>query len=168
MHRVMTVKYFAYGSNMADDVMSEKCPAHRFLDAASLAGFELAFTRRSIRTGTGVADIVPGEGSTVWGALYELEDRELEALDRKEGSGWAYRQVPVVVRSRDDGSEHEALTYTVIDKESPEVPSASEYLERVIQAARDRGLPDDYVRSLELRREHAVTTVPAAALDESP
>jgi hypothetical protein len=56
------------------------------LGAARLADHRLAFTRRSVKTGTGVADIVPAPGETVWGALYELGDGELAAIDRKEDS----------------------------------------------------------------------------------
>lgn len=153
----MATKYFAYGSNMSEQVMHEKCAGHTFLGPAHLPGFRLAFTRRSVRTGTGVADIVvEGEGPGVWGALYELSEANLEALDRKEGSGWAYRRMPVTVRAC-DGAEHEAFAYTVINKQSSEVTPAPDYVEGLILAGRQRGLPDEYLRLLELRRASVST-----------
>ena len=62
----MTITYFAYASNMAPEVITRLCPRARYLGVARLTDHRLAFTRRSVRTGTGVADIVPAPGKTVW------------------------------------------------------------------------------------------------------
>lgn len=88
--RRMRTPYFAYGSNMDEQDMRRRCPGSRPLGSARLDGHRLAFTRRSIRSATGVADVLPTPGHTVWGALYELDEDEFEVLDRKEGVGWAY------------------------------------------------------------------------------
>jgi len=69
---------------MAPTVMARLCPGHRYLGVARLDGYRLAFTRRSVRTGSGVADIVGAPGSTVWGVVYEIGEEDLAALDRKE------------------------------------------------------------------------------------
>lgn len=142
-----TTKYFAYGSNMAPDVMDERSPGHRFLGPARLDDHRLAFTRRSIRSHTGVADVVPDAGSAVWGALYELSPDGFESIDRKEGQGWAYTRTPVRVRL-EDGSSHDAVTYTVLHKEPEEVAPSTEYVRGLASAARERGLPAAYVDSL--------------------
>ena len=89
--------YFAYGRNMGTHAMELACPGHRFLGAAELREHRLAFTRRSLRTGTGVADILAAPGESVWGALYELDDAHLAAIDEKEGNGWAYERRAVRV-----------------------------------------------------------------------
>ena len=152
MVTVMSVEYFAYGSNIAEDVMAGISPRHRCLGVASLPGFRMAFTRRSVRTGTGVADVVPDAESTVWGVLYEIDDGDIAALDRKEGNGWAYVRQPVVVRLGADDVEHQAVTYVVAKKEPSEVPPDPEYLGGIISAARQRGLPDEYVAQMTSRR----------------
>jgi gamma-glutamylcyclotransferase len=152
----MAVKYFAYGSNMAELVMEQKCPGHRFLGVARLPDHRLMFTRRSVRTGTGVADVVPVQGESVWGTLYEIDDDELATLDRKEGNGWAYVREPLDVELVGDGSPQEALAYTVKEKEPTEVPPSREYLDGMIAAASERGLPAGYVEALKERREGAV------------
>ena len=83
----------------------------------------------------------------VWGALYEIGDEDLEALDRKEGAGWAYerRRVPV---DADDGSSREVFVYVVISKAAAQVPPSDDYARRLIEAASERGLPDGYLRAL--------------------
>jgi gamma-glutamylcyclotransferase (GGCT)/AIG2-like uncharacterized protein YtfP len=144
----VTVEYFAYGSNMSEAVMSEKAPRHRYLGPARLDGYQLAFTRRSVKTGTGVADVVRAPGSSVWGVLYEVHRSDFEKLDRMEGHGWAYGRREVTVRLGSDGSAHNADTYMVLEKEPMAVHPAPEYLDLLIHAARERGLPEAYISSL--------------------
>jgi gamma-glutamylcyclotransferase (GGCT)/AIG2-like uncharacterized protein YtfP len=145
----MTVTYFAYASNMAPEVIARLCPGHRYLGVARLANHRMAFTRRSVKTGTGVADIVQAAGETVWGVLYEIDDSELTAIDRKEGHGWAYTRVVLPVQLEAGGPERMAVAYTVVSKESTEVPPSRQYLDRMIRAAWARGLPSGYVERLE-------------------
>jgi gamma-glutamylcyclotransferase (GGCT)/AIG2-like uncharacterized protein YtfP len=147
----MQTLYFAYGSNMAAGVMDRLCPGHRFLGAAQLCGHRLAFTRRSIRTGTGVADVLRAEGHTVWGALYELDAADLAAIDAKEGNGWAYQRRRVRVRLGPDARELDAHVYAVIAPEATEISPAPPYLLGLLDAARARGLPECYVAELAAR-----------------
>jgi gamma-glutamylcyclotransferase len=132
--------YFAYGSNMARGAM----PEARLVSPARLDGYRLALTRRSIRWQAGVLDVVAAPGESVWGALFELDDADLERLDAKEGAGFAYRRIEVDL---DEGRR--AIAYEVIDKEPVEVPPAPEYSALVLAGARECGLPDDWVSELE-------------------
>ena len=143
---------FAYGSNMAAEEMAKFAPEARFVGPARLPGFRLELRRRSFRWGGGVADVVEREGHEVWGALYELS--ELELLDRKEGSGFAYRRREVEVDA--DGQPTVALVYEVIDKEPEEVPPTPDYAALLLRGARERGLPGDWLRELESRLNSAV------------
>lgn len=147
------MKYFAYGSNMAGSVMDGACPEHRFLGPARLPGYRFAFMRRSVRTGTGVADILPDPEHSVWGALYELEQDRLDALDRKETLGSAYEHLTIVVLSS-DGTSHDAMAYSVIAKEPVEVRPSLAYAQGLIQGARERSLPEDYLASLQALIAH--------------
>jgi gamma-glutamylcyclotransferase (GGCT)/AIG2-like uncharacterized protein YtfP len=145
----MTFDYFAYASNMAPAVIMRLCPRHRYLGVARLADHRLSFTRRSVRTNTGVADIVPAPGETVWGVLYKIDDNGLAAIDRKEGRDWAYTRVSLPVRLEAGRPERTAVTYTVRSKEPAQVPPSRAYLDLVIAAARERGLPGPYIGRLE-------------------
>jgi len=139
--------YFAYGSNMSASVMAAVAPGHRFAGRARLPAHRLAFTRRSVRTGSGVADVVPDPAATVWGVLYELGAGDLGALDRKEGLGWAYgrRDVSVV---DDEGSVQTAFAFVVLAKAAHEIRPSDDYLRGLVEAATERGLPPAYVASL--------------------
>jgi cation transport regulator ChaC len=143
--RFRKIHYFAYGSNMAADVMERLCIQPRYVGAASLPGYRLAFTRRSVKTGTGVADVVRAQGERVWGVLYEISANELAAIDRKEGYGWAYTRVVLPVQLQADGSERMAVTYTVLSKASAAVPPSRAYLDQMIKAACERQLPHPYL-----------------------
>lgn len=140
----VSIAYFAYGSNMAERVMAERCPGHTFVGVAELPGHRFAFSRRSIRTGTGVSDVVEDPAGSVWGVLYEVED--LAALDAKEGAGWAYDRCDVTVLV--DGEPHEAITYKVMRPEPEEVTPSEEYLAGILSAAAERDLPAAYREQL--------------------
>jgi gamma-glutamylcyclotransferase len=145
----MALNYFAYGSNMAPDVIMRLCPRHCYLGVACLDDHRLAFTRKSMKTWTGVADIVPAPGEMVWGVLYVIDDTDLTAIDRKEGHGWAYTRVVLPVRLAPDESECTAVTYTVRSKAPMHVPPSRQYLNLMIAAARERGLPGPYIDRIE-------------------
>jgi gamma-glutamylcyclotransferase len=139
--------YFAYGSNLSSAEMRACCPGHRFLGPARLDGRRLEFRRRSRRWGGGAADIATAPGEAVWGALYELPDGALDALDAREGAGFAYRRIDVEVDR--DGERVAAVAYEVADKEPAELPPTAAYVEALIGGARERGLPEAYVAALE-------------------
>ena len=138
--------YFAYGSNLSESEMRAACPGHRFLGPARLHGRRLEFRRRSRRWGGGAADIASAPGESVWGALYELPDGALAALDRKEGAGFAYRRMDVEVDL--EGEPRRAVAYEVERKEPREVAPTADYLRLLLGGAAERGLPHDYVDAI--------------------
>ncbi|HEX3909796.1 MAG TPA: gamma-glutamylcyclotransferase family protein [Solirubrobacteraceae bacterium] len=140
--------YFAYGRNMSASAIELACPGHRYLGRAQLPDHRLALTRRSRRTGTGVADVLAAPGAHVWGALYELDDADLAALDRKEGNGWAYERRAVRVRTDAAAGPLDAFAYAVIAPDGAHVQPSDEYLDALLTGARERGLPGEYVEAL--------------------
>lgn len=62
--------YFAYGSNMNLDQMAYRCPAAFVVENVKLDGYRLTFCGRG--KGSGVATILPEEGSRVEGVLWKL------------------------------------------------------------------------------------------------
>jgi gamma-glutamylcyclotransferase (GGCT)/AIG2-like uncharacterized protein YtfP len=141
-----SIPYFAYGRNMGARAMELACPGHRFLGAAELPNHRLAFTRRSLHTGTGVADVLAAPGASVWGALYALDQAHLAAIDEKEGNGWAYERRPARVVAGE--GELEAFVYSVIAPDAEHVQPSREYLQALLDGARERGLPEDYVAAV--------------------
>jgi gamma-glutamylcyclotransferase (GGCT)/AIG2-like uncharacterized protein YtfP len=139
------VLLFAYGSNLSE--IDGLCPEAEYLGPARLDGRRLAFLRRSIRWGAGVADIAPDPGSHVWGALFNLPAPCLKALDAKEGEGFAYRRVELDVAH--DGQAVRAHAYELIEREESEIAPREDYVALLVQGARARGLPEDWVARLE-------------------
>ena len=80
------VLYFAYGANMETRRFRRRCPGADVLGRALLRNYRLAFTRYDRAEKGGVADIVAEAGAQVWGALYEIDEKCLRALDEYEGA----------------------------------------------------------------------------------
>jgi gamma-glutamylcyclotransferase len=140
---------------MASDVMGAWCAGARALGPASLPGFRLLFLRKSVRWKAGAADVVPEEGATTWGVLYEVTTADLEALDEKEylaQGGYQRRDVEVEV----DGSRLQAVTYEVVEKAPHELAPKQEYVDTLIRGAEEHGLPTEWIDVLkELPRRFA-------------
>jgi len=142
-----SVPYFAYGSNLSTAVLRERCPSARQIDIGRVDGHRIGFTRRSIKRGGGVADLVPAATRAVWGALFELSDDDLAALDRCEGVPRAYRRdLWEIVRP--NRSPSSAWVYVVTEKQTELQPSYG-YWRLIVEGAREAGLPHDYVEELE-------------------
>ena len=76
--------YFAYGSMMDLGEMRGRCTSAKFVAVAKLPDHSLQFTRRSIKRGCGVADVVPEPGRDVWGVVLK---RNLPTWTRRKASG---------------------------------------------------------------------------------
>jgi len=152
--------YFAYGSNMLFDQMRERCPSATFVGIATLEGYRLAFSRKATSSnspwcGFGVADVVPDEESSVWGAVFQIDERDVGALDRSEGyrpdrAKNSYRRVEVHVFA--DGKPECPLlahTYVVCEREKPNPIPHPDYVARIIAGAKSWNVPAEYIRTLE-------------------
>ena len=146
--------YFAYGSNMDWAQMRERCPSARFVGVSVLPKYRLAFTRRSINRGCGVADAVRDENRKLWGAVYEIADVDIGKLDKSEGyqpgreknSYWR-RECMVFL----DGHEQGPITvwtYFADPQTNPPLPNQA-YKDLILAGARYWHLPDEYIEELE-------------------
>ena len=105
----MKLLYFAYGSNLNRKQMRARCPNHVFYDLGVIRDYELVFTGYSKTRDGGVADIRPKQGCFVEGVLYEINLKDLEALDKAEGYPNSYNRSALRV----EATEHEvsAIVY---------------------------------------------------------
>src|SRR5438270_13584124 len=65
--------------------MASRCPGAVALGRARLADYELVFVWDSPGWGGGVATVIPSSSREVWGVLWDLTEKHVEALDRYEG-----------------------------------------------------------------------------------
>ena len=146
-----TFDYFGYGSNLLGSRLRESCPSAVLVAVARLPGHRLAFTRRSVRWGGGVADIVESPDAEVWGAVWRIPTAERAALDRQEGLHLDpphYRRITVRVTTL-DGATLDCLAYQVATREAAHVAPSRAYLATMLRGAPEVGVPTAYLAAIE-------------------
>ena len=124
--------YFAYGTNLNQKQMKERCADSKPLFTAVLPNYKLAFTGWSRQWRGGVASIKSYRGERVRGAVYEVTEACLQKLDRYESG---YNRLKVTVFGEDD-EPVEAITYVKTGQLEDAAPS-KEYLAVIQQGLRD-------------------------------
>lgn len=144
---------FAYATNMHPAQVGERCSRPVCLGPAVLSGHELGFFGRTETWDGGMATAVPAPGKQLWGVVYELSYGDAQRLDvwadaRLDGAG-SYFHFPATVRGL-DGATYSLLLYKKEIMGAPAMPSR-EMLAFIVEAARLRGLPEEYIQALSRR-----------------
>lgn len=147
--------YFAYGSNMDERTLKDRCPSARFVAVAELLEHALMFTRYSVTRRCGVADVVPSPGRSVWGVLFHVSDADIRRLDLCEGykpsradADNAYiRTTRSVYVNGDRECPERAWVYLANRQPNPPPPNAV-YKKLITEGARRWGLPAHYQAEL--------------------
>ena len=127
--------YFAYGTNLNQRQMLERCPDSKPVFTASLPNYKLVFVGWSRQWRGGVVSIRPFRGEKVLGAIYEVSDKDLKRLDNYQGYPDNYTRLNVTVF--DEGGEPiKAITY-IKSGQSEEAQPSKEYLAPIQQGYRD-------------------------------
>ncbi len=134
----MNPVYFAFGSNLSQEQMLERCPSAVLLGAASLCGYRLAFAGYTWAWSGAVATVVPARGERVPGLLYGMSPSDLARLDSFEGAPLVYarRQRRVLDSAR---AVRRAQVYELAVARPPGAPSL-EYFLTILRAYRQHGL----------------------------
>ena len=144
--------YFAYGSNLVQAEMLAKAPHAEPYGLAFVPGYRLVFTKHSTTRGCDAASIEKCPSRVLWGFLYRVKPEDQTSL-RKRESGYVEQRVQAWrvegVADCERGTRVEA--YTFIGKASctASCGPTEEYRAIVVDGARLRGLPNDYIASLE-------------------
>ena len=128
--------YFAYGSNMANAQMAQRCPQSKKIGVARLPGY------RWIISGRGYATVVQAPQDEVEGVLFEISPSDEAALDRFEGvaaGSYAKAELRVWLGQQDKV----ALAY--VDPVTDEGAPRKEYVQRINAGLADAGLSPEYV-----------------------
>jgi phage replication-related protein YjqB (UPF0714/DUF867 family) len=127
--------YFAYGSNLCVRQMARRCPDAAHPRPAVLGDHDWLINER------GVATVEPLAGTQVHGVIWQVSDDDLAALDSAEGVPVRYRRDRLTVHT-DDGP---ADAWVYIDHRVTPGPPRPGYLPRIIDGARQHGLPQRWV-----------------------
>jgi gamma-glutamylcyclotransferase (GGCT)/AIG2-like uncharacterized protein YtfP len=139
--------YFAYGSNLNKTQMKKRCQTSKLIDVGYLKDYKLVFSYYSSTWNGGVADIIPENGTIVWGLIYTLTEQDLTRLDKYEGYPDIYTRFHTSIRTIKDTILN-AWVYTVIKKTSF-MPPTKGYLENIKIAAREYNFPKNYCKFLD-------------------
>ncbi len=146
---MMKKKYFAYGSCL--DIDSFKATLgtigcekdFHICGVGRLTGYRLAFTRESSKWGGGVLDIIVSPTDYVLGVVYDIPEKAVSALDKREGAPIYYRREDSF-RVELGFEEVDVFAYTVVDKLLDELLPSKAYFDLVYQAMEHR-FPSDYI-----------------------
>lgn len=130
------MRYFAYGANTNRRQMVHRCPGALYLGLATLTGYELVFR--------GVADLRLAADRTVKGAIWDLDQTHLLALDRFEGYPTLYGRELVTVEC--DGRLVSAVVYRMPPGRQVAPPSRA-YLDTLAAGYAACGLPAGQLES---------------------
>lgn len=129
------MRYFAYGTNLHQEQMMNRCPDSTPVARVKLKGYQLCFNR--------VADIVEKKRALTWGALYTVSPADIKNLDRYEGYPFLYDKIPVTVEDG-QGKSYQAFAYVLTVKGLNE-PSDGHYAV-IKEGYRDWKLPQKSLR----------------------
>ena len=139
----MTKLYFAYGSNMNIRHLTERTNSARMVGIGYLPDKQVVFNKRSKKDGSGKANIIDNQANRAWGVLFEIDDADLQILDRIEG-GYDREVLQAIT---DKGDNVEVVTY--ISGQLIDPPVAYDwYKEIIVHGAKENGLPGDYITYL--------------------
>lgn len=135
-----TVLTFFYGSYINRDVLRGVGLEPARFERASLPGWKITIGP--------LANVLPSPRATVWGIVATLSHAELDRLyaHAKDVLGGEYFPHPVLVTTESSPAEA-ALCY--VANELPEKPASAEYVNRILEPARELGFPEPYLERLE-------------------
>ncbi|NCC41124.1 MAG: gamma-glutamylcyclotransferase [Gammaproteobacteria bacterium] len=134
------MRYFAYGANTHHGQMARRCPGARYRGCAALPGYELIFR--------GCADLRPAPGQVVQGAIWDIDETHLLALDRYEGYPTFYGRERLTVEY--EGCPVSAIVYLMQPGRSVVPPTAS-YLQALAEGYAACQLPKEQLTAAATR-----------------
>ena len=142
------VYYFAFGSNMNQDRMTDRKVYFTERKCAKLENYELKL-HKILRNGTAAANIIETEGQCMYGALYRCTEKGLSTLDKFEGVRNKMYERKTVYVELSDGTVVKAVTYIALkDKTDDNLQKVGfDYLQHILKG-RDI-LPNEYVDWIE-------------------
>ncbi|XP_077285234.1 gamma-glutamylcyclotransferase-like [Arctopsyche grandis] len=146
--------YFSYGSNLLSKRIHIQNPTALRKHVGQLKDHRLDFIGHSLRWGGAPATIVPHVGESVWGAIWEIDMKNLPDLDDQEGVAANIYFPRTVDIHLIDGQVISCRTYqrTVDPPDGSNYPAdkpSRVYLSTILHGAIESELPKHYIEKLE-------------------
>ncbi len=145
----MSIKYFAYGSNMSIPRLRDRVSIAGNLGVYKLHGYKLKFHKIS-QDGSGKCDALRTglENDFILGIVFEIDEKGKPELDRVEGLNHGYKEETVEVKSINDSSLLEVVIY-IATNVYPNLLPYEWYKHHVLIGAREAGFPEEYLQAIE-------------------
>ena len=142
-----TQLYFAFGSNMSNKQVHERCPSAKKVALGFIPNYDLVFNRKGSYRPGGVASIEPTNEPerSVYGIIWEISKEDLNRLDEIEDLT-AYERVIFDVSTL-NGESCKCQTYVAYPQAEYVVPDPH-YFELLINAAKETHLPQEYINHI--------------------
>ncbi len=150
----MTIRYFAYGSNLHPLRLRERVASARLIGTATVAGFTLAFSKRG-QDGSGKCTLAIGS-DVVHGAIFEMTRSDKAELDAIEGVGRGYERFELFAPGFGDCATYRAEAAWI---DASLLPFCW-YRDLVLAGAIEHGFGESYlecIRRLRTERDADVT-----------
>ncbi|MGI9611160.1 MAG: gamma-glutamylcyclotransferase [Acidimicrobiia bacterium] len=150
IYEEITLLYFAYTARISPVQMQTVAPGAEFQFIAHLPEWELDFPIFDDAWNGQLPSARQTAGSTVWGAVFEVPDGDVDTLDDAERGE---QRDPVTVEAMDrTGRRHQVTVYlaegTAASNGNGHRPS-SEYLRVMLDGSRHWSLPAGWIAGLE-------------------
>lgn len=139
--------YFAYTARIEPSKMAEAAPEATFAFIAHLAEWSLEFPIAGNGWNGGLPSIRPGEGDTVWGAVFAVPERQMAELDAVEAAEDRRRDAVEAIDRR--GKRHRVAVHRATDQRSPSLKPAPDYVALMLAGSRHWELPAGWIVRLE-------------------
>lgn len=128
--------------------IKRRCQSARFVCVAKVGGHEIVFNKKSF-DGSGKANIIKvDDGVEIYGALFEIELNEQQALDNAEGRDYR-RNDDFVVTRMDTGEQMSTSIYIAkADKTENNLRPYDWYKDVILAGAWQHQFPEQYVEQL--------------------
>ena len=132
--------YFAFGSNLNRKQIKRRCKNSRFISRHILKNYQLVF-----RSKYGAADIQRKKGSSVLGAIYDINKADEKKLD-------AYEEFPKVYVKKYFKIWGKKVMFYYMSSKTKQTEPTRRYLNSIIQGYKDCGYKNSHVLVLRARR----------------
>jgi len=138
-----------YNARIAPDELAEVAPSATFEFVSHLPESALSFAIEGNGWKGGLPTVIPESGSTVWGAVFSVPQREMKTLDGIELAEQRSRvESDAIDRS---GRRHRVSLHRATDATGSERAPSPEYLGRMLAGSRHWELPVGWIVSLDDR-----------------
>lgn len=131
--------------------MTDVAPGATFEFIAHLPGWGLDFPIDTAEWGGSLPTVTRQSGSTVWGAVFSVPDKEFSGLDHAEATE---SRVADIVEAMDRNGKRHQVTVHVFDgngngRANGHTDPSSDYLKVMLEGSRHWSLPAGWIAGLE-------------------